>query len=158
MRMTAPLEVGLTVRDLPKMRRFYETALDLAFVSEISVPAAKAVEAALSGDGYTVVRLETQTGERIKLLAPATPPAPRDDLDGWILSHAHATYLTFIVDDIAATVARILDEGGVLLNAEPVTQVRPGVFLSFLRDPEGHLLEIVAYDDVAAYRGPGRSA
>jgi catechol-2,3-dioxygenase len=27
MRMTAPMEVGLTVRDLPVMRAFYEAAL-----------------------------------------------------------------------------------------------------------------------------------
>lgn len=152
MRMTAPLEVGLTVTDLPRMRRFYETALGLEFVFELHVPGAKAAEAAMCAGGYTAVRLQTQTGERIKLLAPDTAPAPRSDLDGMILSHQSATYLTFIVDDIAAVVERVRAAGGTLLNDRPVTEVRPGTFLSFLRDPEGHVLEIVAYSDIAAYR------
>jgi len=69
-----------------------------------------------------------------------------------ILSHQNATYLTFIVDDIAAVVEKVRAAGGTLINAAPVTEVRPDVFLSFLRDPEGHILEIISYDDVSAYR------
>jgi lactoylglutathione lyase len=152
MQMTAPMEMGLTVTDLSRMRAFYETALELQFVSETHVPGPKATEAAMCAEGYTAVRLQTQTGERIKLLAPDVPPAPRTDTGDMILSHQSATYLTFIVDDIAAVVDRVRAEGGTLLNAAPVTEVRPGVFLSFLRDPEGHILEIVSYADVSAYR------
>ncbi|WP_206613990.1 VOC family protein [Paenirhodobacter populi] len=152
MKMTAPMEVGLTVTDLPRMRAFYEAALDLSFVSEVYVPGPKATEAAMSAEGYTAVRLQTPWGERVKLLAPDIAPKARSDGDGMILAHQSATYLTFIVDDIAGVVARVRAAGGTLLNDEPVTEVRPGVFLSFLRDPEGHILEIVSYADVAAYR------
>lgn len=152
MKMTAPMEVGLTVTDLPRMRAFYEAALDLSFVSEVYVPGPKAAEAAMSAKGYTAVRLQTPWGERVKLLAPDIAPKARSDGDGMILAHQSATYLTFIVDDIAGVVARVRAAGGTLLNDEPVTEVRPGVFLSFLRDPEGHILEIVSYADVAAYR------
>lgn len=158
MKMTAPMEVGLTVSDLPRMRAFYETALGLRFVSEVHVPADKAAEAAMSPVGYTAVRLQTPWGERVKLLAPDLPPRPRDDDEGMILAHQGATYLTFIVDDIAATVGRVRAAGGRLLNREPVTEVRPGVLLSFLRDPEGHILEIVSYADVAAYRADPEDA
>ncbi|RWR05488.1 VOC family protein [Sinirhodobacter populi] len=150
--MTAPMEVGLTVTDLPRMRAFYEAALDVSFVSEVYVPGPKATEAAMSAEGYTAVRLQTPWGERVKLLAPDIAPKARSDGDGMILAHQSATYLTFIVDDIAGVVARVRAAGGILLNDEPVTEVRPGVFLSFLRDPEGHILEIVSYADVAAYR------
>ncbi|WP_206614853.1 VOC family protein [Paenirhodobacter populi] len=152
MKMTAPMEVGLTVTDLPRMRAFYEAALDVSFVSEVYVPGPKATEAAMSAEGYTAVRLQTPWGERVKLLAPDIAPKARSDGDGMILAHQSATYLTFIVDDIAGVVARVRAAGGILLNDEPVTEVRPGVFLSFLRDPEGHILEIVSYADVAAYR------
>ena len=69
MNMTAPLEVGLGVRDLPRMREFYENALGCQFVNEVAVPAEKARQAALAEGGYTVVRLQTSFGERIKLLA-----------------------------------------------------------------------------------------
>ncbi len=34
--MLVPLEVGIAVRDLPRMRRFYEQVLGFAFVSEIA--------------------------------------------------------------------------------------------------------------------------
>lgn len=152
MKMTAPMEVGLTVSDLDVMRNFYETALDLRVVSQVYVPGAKAAEAAMSPEGYTAVRLQTPWGERVKLLAPDTPPKPRSDAEGMILAHQSATYLTFIVDDIAGVVEKVRAAGGTLLNDAPVTEVRPGVFLSFLRDPEGHILEIVSYADIAAYR------
>ena len=36
MKMISPLEVGLGVRDLPRMRHFYENALGCRFVSEVS--------------------------------------------------------------------------------------------------------------------------
>lgn len=152
MKMTAPLEVGLTVSDLPRMRAFYEAALGLTFVSEVYVPGPKASAAALSSCGYTALRLQTPMGERIKLIAPDEAPAPRVDLEGLILSHQSATYITFIVDDIETVVEQVRAAGGGLLNAEPVIEVRGGVLLSFLRDPEGHILEIVSYADVAAYR------
>lgn len=152
MKMTAPLEVGLTVSDLPRMRAFYEAALGLTFVSEVYVPGPKAEAAAMSRCGYTALRLQTPMGERIKLIAPDEAPAPRADLGGMILSHQSAAYITFIVDDIAAVVEQVRAAGGDLLNAEPVIEVRDGVLLSFLRDPEGHILEIVSYADVAAYR------
>lgn len=152
MKMTAPLEVGLTVSDLPKMRAFYEGALGLAFVSEIRVEAAKAAEAAMSAGGYVALRLQTQTGERLKLIAPDRRPAPRTDLAGPILDHQSTAYLTFIVADIAATVETLRAAGATLLNGTPVVEVRDGVLLSFLRDPEGHVIEIVEYRDIADYR------
>ena len=70
MKMISPLEVGLGVRDLPRMRHFYENALGCQFVNEVTVPADKARQAALSDGGYIVVRLQTSYGERIKLLTP----------------------------------------------------------------------------------------
>jgi lactoylglutathione lyase len=152
MNMTAPLEVALVVSDLARMRQFYEKALGLAFVSEIVVGPEKSAEAAMSDVGYTVVRLQTPYGERIKLVAPNRKPAPRQDLSGRMLDHQSTIYLTFIVDDIAKVVEQVRAEGATLLNAQPVTEVRDGVFLAFLRDPEGHIIEIVQYRDVTAYR------
>lgn len=152
MKMTAPLEVGLTVRDLPKMRAFYEGVMELTFVSEVYVPGPKADEAAMSTGGYTALRLQTSHGERIKLLAPDATPADHPAAADKILDHAASSYITFIVDDIDGVVARLIAGGGTLMTAQPVVEVRPGTFLSFLRDPEGHIIEIVRYADIAAYR------
>lgn len=152
MKMTAPMEVGLTVRDLPVMRAFYEAALGFSFVSEIHVPPAKAQEAAMSAGGYTVVRLQTPYGERVKLLAPDNVPAARGEASERILDRVEASYLTFIVDDIEGVVARLIAGGAEPMTGEKAVEVRPGTFLAFLRDPEGHIVEIVQYSDIAAYR------
>lgn len=152
MKMTAPMEVGLTVRDLPVMRAFYEAALGFSFVSEFHVPPARAREAALSEGGYTVVRLQTPYGERVKLLCPDTAPAARPGVSGAILDRADSSYLTFIVDDIEAVAARLIAGGAEPMTGEKPVEVRPGTFLSFLRDPEGHIVEIVQYADIASYR------
>lgn len=152
MKMTAPMEVGLTVRDLPTMRAFYEDALGFSFVSEFHVPPAKAREAGMSAGGYTVIRLQTPYGERIKLLRPDIAPAARADPADNILDRADASYLTFIVDDIEGVVARLIAGGAEPMTGDEPVEVRPGTFLSFLRDPEGHIIEIVLYADIVGYR------
>lgn len=149
--MIAPLEVGIAVRDLAHMRHFYEQVLGFAFVSEIAVPAAHSRRAAMHEAGYTVVRLQTAYGERIKLLAPAQPPAPQA-APAYILDKANATYLTFIVDDIQAVIDRLHAAGVTFLTGTQRVEVRAGTYLSFCRDPEGNVLEIVQYADLAAYR------
>lgn len=152
MRMTAPMEVGLAVRDLARMRAFYEQALGFVCVSEIRMPADKAAAAALCAEGYTVTRLQTPFGERIKLLARdgAAPDAlPKPE---FILDQSGATYLTFITDAIPLVLRGAIAAGAQSLTGEMPVEVRPGVWLAFLRDPEGHLLELVSYDDISAYR------
>ncbi|RUM96031.1 VOC family protein [Pseudaminobacter arsenicus] len=150
--MTAPMEVGLTVSDLPRMRAFYEGALGLAFVSEIHVPSAKAQEAAMSMGGYTVIRLQTPYGERIKLLSPDDAPSVRTGTAHKILDRADSSYVTFIVNDIDGVVARLIAGGAEPMTGDKAVEVRPGTFLSFLRDPEGHIVEIVQYSDIERYR------
>ncbi len=149
--MIVPLEVGIAVRDLPRMRRFYEQVLGFAFVSEVAVPGANAAQAAMNQAGYTAVRLQTGYGERIKLLAPVQPPAPQA-APAYILDQANATYLTFIVDDIQAVVDQLLAAEVEFLTGPERVEVRPGTYLAFCRDPEGNVLEIVQYADIAAYR------
>lgn len=151
MQMISPLEVGLGVRDLARMREFYETVMGCEFVSEVTVPAAKASQAALSNCAYTVVRLQTSYGERIKLLASENP-APLQSHEGPILARPNAAYLTFIVSDINAAIARLQAAGVELLTGPERIEVRPGTYLVFCKDPEGHVLEIVEYDDMASYR------
>jgi len=151
MKMTAPLEVGIVCRTLPALRQFYEDVLGLTFVNEVVVGAGKAREAALSERGYTVVRLQTPYGERIKLLAPVAPAAAQA-LPDYILDRANGSYLTFIVDDITAVVGRMAAAGVQFMTGPERIEVRPGTYLAFCRDPEGNILEIVQYDDLAAYR------
>lgn len=151
MKMVAPLEVGLNVRDLGKMRHFYESVLGLDFVNEIRVPAEKARQAALSTQPYVVVRLQTSSGERLKLLAPASPTQPAAQAP-FILDEPNGSYVTFIIEDIRAACRRLVASGiGFMTGPEPV-EVRPGTWLAFFRDPEGNIVELVQYDDITTYR------
>lgn len=152
MKMMAPMEVGLTVKDLPKMLDFYRSAFGMTVVADVSVPAPKAVEAALSAGAYRVVRLQTPWGERIKLLAPEQMPADRPAPGAYILDQHAASYLTFIVDDLPAVLAGAIKAGAAPMTDTAPIEVRPGTYLAFLRDPEGHILEIVQYADIATYR------
>lgn len=151
MKMVAPLEVGLNVRDLRKMRAFYETVLGLAFVNEIRVPAVKARQAALSEQAYVVVRLQASGGERLKLLAPESP-ADAAPQPSFVLDQPGSSYVTFIIDDIRTACSRVLAHGVRCMTGPEPVEVRPGTWLVFFRDPEGHIVELVQYDDIAAYR------
>jgi catechol 2,3-dioxygenase-like lactoylglutathione lyase family enzyme len=152
MKMVSPLEVGLGVRDLHRMRTFYEKVLGCQFVSEMSVPADKARLAGLSDGGYVVVRLQTAYGERIKLLASQDPAQAATMHGGPILAQTNAFYLTFIVDDINAAIERLQAHEVEFLTGSSRVEVRPGTFLSFCRDPEGNVLELVQYADIRGYR------
>jgi lactoylglutathione lyase len=149
--MLVPLEVGIAVRDLPRMRRFYEQVLGFAFVSEAVVSPQQAIQAAMHASGYTVVRLQTAYGERIKLLAPNEAPAAETVTD-YILDKSNTMYLTFILDDIQAVVDRLIAAGVEFMTGPRSVGVREGVYLAFCRGPEGNVLEIVQYADIAAYR------
>jgi len=144
------MEVGLCCRDLDALARFYTEALGFELVNVVEVDAPRAREAALSNGSYRVARLQTPWGERIKLLQPSSPPQERVGSE-WILDRCNNAYLTFIVDDLAAVLARLSGKVTMLTGPDRI-EVRPGVWLAFVRDPEGNLLEFVEYDDLLAYR------
>jgi catechol 2,3-dioxygenase-like lactoylglutathione lyase family enzyme len=150
-----PLEVGIACRDLPLLRSFYIDVMGLRFVSEIKVGADNATASSLSAGGYTVLRLQTAYGERIKLLGPDQPVAaavPAGAASNFILDSPSAFYLTFIVADINAAIARLHAAGIEFMTGPHKVTARPGVYLAFCRDPEGNILELVQYSDIDGYR------
>ncbi len=149
--MVVPLEVGIVCRDLPALRKFYQDVLGCTFVSEITITGDKSAPSAMSADGYTVVRLQTSNGERIKLVQPNTEPVAVNQTD-YVLDRLNASYLTFIVDDIDAAIATFLGVGVAFMTGDKKVEVRDGVYLAFCRDPEGNILELVEYRDVDTYR------
>lgn len=151
MKMMAPIEIGICCSDLDKLRKFYVDVLGCTPINEIEVPTEKSRPAALAESGYKVARLQTPWGERLKLLQPATAPenVPAKE---WILNRRGLAYITFIVDDLKAIIARLKAAGVVFLTGTDRVEVRPGTFLSFIRDPEGNVLEFVEYSDIREYR------
>lgn len=150
--MTTPLEVGIGCRDIATMRQFYQHTLGMQFVSEARVPVHVAQTYRLARGSATVIRLQTSSGERIKLIAPDEPPAlPAKHLD-YVCDLPNVMYLTFIIADLQVTLNRLLEAGITSMTGREAIQSRPGLWVAFLRDPEGNVLELVQYDDVAAYR------
>ena len=149
--MTVPMEVGLCCADLDALLAFYTGVMGLTLVNRVTVPADKARATGLTPHGYDVARLQTPYGERIKLLQPAVAPEPAVRGTA-ILDRQGAAYLTFIVRDLRGVVHGLESKGVVFDSAPAPMEVRPGTWLAFFRDPEGNVLELVEYDDPAAYR------
>lgn len=148
--MKAPLEIGISVKDADRAADFYERVLGFQRVSEATLSADRAVLAGFGPVAFRMVRMQTGYGERIKLLQQ-DPPAIGDPAEGTLLGRAGISYLTFVVTDIDEAVERLRAASVTLLSEGPF-QTRPGTRLLFFRDSEGNPLELVQYDDLAAYR------
>ena len=151
LKMIAPFEMGICVDDLENMIAFYGDVLGFQLISKIDVPADKSNEAGFTSGGYTIVRMQTNYGERIKLVRPMTWPNPRTS-GKEVLSKKGNVFLTFIVEDLKLTVSRIKDTDAPIRTQGSIMEVRDGVFLSIIDDPEGNHLEFVEYSDITNYR------
>ena len=149
--MIAPFEIGICVEDLATMTPFYRDVLGFKLISEIDVPADKSSEAGFTTSGYRIVRMQTNYGERIKLVQPVKPPGARDSGEE-VLSNRGNVFLTFIVDDLKNTVSRVKATDAPMRTNGDIMEVRDGVFLSIMDDPEGNHLEFVEYSDMSDYR------
>ena len=149
LRNVAPLEIGIAVGDLDAALAFYRDTLGLAEISRIPTPPAKAIASGIARGGYTVVRLQMATGERIKLFALDDGQSPGAER-ATPLSGPGFAFLTLIVADIEAAVAR-LASAGARIRARTV-ELRPGVRTALVDDPDGLIVEIVQYDDLTDYR------
>lgn len=151
LKMIAPFEMGICVDDLENMIAFYGDVLGFKLISKIDVPADKSNEAGFTSGGYTIVRMQTNYGERIKLVRPVTLPHSRTS-GKEVLSKKGNVFLTFIVEDLKLTVSRIKDTDAPIRTQGSIMEVRDGVFLSIIDDPEGNHLEFVEYSDITNYR------
>ena len=119
---------GLVVADLDRSRRFYADALGL--------------EEVLRPSNFTFAGAWFRFGEdEIHLLAEADTTGPAGASDaGPGAAFGLANHLAFEVDDLALACAR-LAENDVALIGGPMPR-GDGVAQVFVRDPDGHLLEL----------------
>lgn len=152
MKMTAPMEIGICCANLEAMRAFYVNILGCTPVNELEVPPEKAALAGMAKEGYRVARVQTPWGERLKFLQPFGPGERTDKPPPWILERPRIAYITFIVDELQAMIDGLKGAGATFLSGEMPVEVRPSTFMSFIRDPEGNVLEFVEYGDIREYR------
>ena len=129
--------IGLCVTDLAVSRRFYEELLGLTHQRDLRPP-----------DGFT--------SKLLQVPEPVGMTAVYLERDGFVLELLHfdregnapqrdrpftepgLTHLSFSVDDIAATCARVADLGG-----EVLADTDLGGLAVMIRDPDGQLIELL---------------
>ncbi|WP_329212998.1 VOC family protein [Streptomyces sp. NBC_01485] len=144
-------EVGVVVRELEPMARFYGDVLGCREVRRSRIPASIGAPAGLGGE-LLVVWLQVPSGGRVKLIRPQPAPAPAG-LAVPLTARQGLAYLTFHVDDMDPVVAA-LAAGGARPLSNPVVVRAHGRRISFWADPEGNALELV--DGRGGDAEPGR--
>lgn len=150
--VSAPFEPAICVRDLERALAFYRDALGMSVFSIDMIAPDISRRANLTHHGYKIARLETSAGDRLKLVAPREIPPPHET-EEYVLGRHGFAYLTFIVPDLSAIVAK-LKAAGVPIRTGGEIEFRPGVQLVFTEDPEGNFLEFVQREDLETYRPP----
>ncbi len=129
------VDVAVICSNFEESVRFYRDLLGLEVALDIEIPEATARGARLAPKGFRQLRL--RAGETlIKLVEIESPPKPRT-LD----FQAGVRWLTFIIEDVPGTVAR-LSAKGVRFVSEPVS-APDASFVVCAEAPDGLLIEFV---------------
>jgi catechol 2,3-dioxygenase-like lactoylglutathione lyase family enzyme len=137
-----PSHVGLCVSDIERSLRFYCEGLGFEVSDGVDLDSDQVpgLDQALEVPTRTVLRSQMIVLDhvRIELLHYTQPavegtPSPRRNLRG-------LTHLSFWVDDLDASIQRLLDCGGTLVDG---TRQSPGVDLVFVADPDGTRVELM---------------
>ncbi|MFF4056546.1 VOC family protein [Streptomyces sp. NPDC001668] len=150
--MTLPFEVGVVVRDLEVMERFYCEVIGCRAERRSRVPRSVGGPAGLGGE-LVVVWVRVPSGGCVKLILPRSGPVPAPAAP-WSAGRPGLSYLTFHVDDMDPVVAALSATGARPLS-DPVVVRAHGRRISFWADPEGNVVELV--DERGGDLEPGRS-
>ena len=136
------MHLGLCVSDLAASIRFYCDGLGFEQVEGYDLDTAMlaGLGAALEIDGPVAVRSQMIVREamKIELLAYREPaPVGVPSMSRGALGFTH---LSFVVDNLEASIAHLVAHGGTLLAG---TRQNFGVQLVFLADPDGARIELM---------------
>ena len=143
------IDLGTVVTDLEKSVRFYTEGIGFKEVKGFEVPADVASGAGLTDSKPLKVRVlvlgEGDTATKLKLMQVAGT-SPRTGDNEFIHSHTGFRYLTIVVADQKAALARLEKIGVKPLKQSPVAipeTIASGLFLTCIRDPDGNIVELV---------------
>ena len=123
------IDLGIIIRDSERSLAFYRDLLGFEHVADVPMPL---------GGGGTMHRLNC--GDTLVKLVKYDE-VPERDGSGGITAATGLRYFTMIVSNLAEIMAE-LEAAGVPV-AVPITEVRPGVTIGMVEDPDGNWVEFV---------------
>ena len=123
------LDLGVFVSDINASLKFYQETLGLEKVDETKLP-------------FGMMHRLSYGNSFFKLIDPNEMP-PKGPTG--LLDQLGFRYVTFPVKNISE-ICEALKEEGVTFNV-PETELRPGVRIAMVEDPDGNTVEFVQYDE-----------
>lgn len=143
------IDLGMVVTDLEKSVAFYTDVIGFKEVPGFDVPATLATDAGLTDGKPLSIRVlvlgDDPEATKLKLMSVAGTTPRTGDTD-FIHSHTGFRYLTIMVADTNAALARLAKHGAKTLAKSPAPlpeSLGPGIFLTCVRDPDGNIVELV---------------
>jgi lactoylglutathione lyase len=143
------IDLGCVVSDLDASVRFYTDGIGFREAKGFEVPAALASDAGLTDSRPLSIRVlvlgEGAEATKLKLMQ-VVGTLPRTGDTDFIHSHTGFRYLTIMVDDTDAALARLEKLGGKPVAKGPVAlpeSLAPGMHLTCVRDPDGNIIELI---------------
>jgi len=143
------IDLGCVVSDLDASVRFYGEGIGFRELPGFSVAAPLATAAGLTDSKPLAIRVLVlgagESATKLKLMAVAGTEPRKGDTE-FIHSHTGFRYLTIMVADTDAALARLAKLGVKPIAKSPVAlpdQLGKGLFLTCVRDPDGNLVELI---------------
>jgi len=143
------IDLGCVVTDLDTSVRFYTDGIGFRELPGFSVEAPLAADAGLTDTKPLTIRVlvlgEGEHATKLKLMHVAGA-APRQGDNEFIHSHTGFRYLTIMVADTDAALARLAKLGVKPVAKSPIAlpdHLAKGLHLTCVRDPDGNLIELI---------------
>jgi len=143
------IDLGCVVSDLDASVRFYTEGIGFHELPGFSVDPPLAADAGLTDTKRLDIRVlvlgEDNAATKLKLMHVAGTEPRRGDNE-FIHSHTGFRYLTIMVADTDAALARLAKLGVKPIAKSPVAlpdHLGKGLFLTCVRDPDGNLVELI---------------
>lgn len=124
----AAIDIGIIAKDIEAMLTFYRDTLGLEFEAAIPMPG-----------GGTMNRLKV--GDSVIKVIELDPAAPADAAPGGIRGASGYRYWTITVGNLEECVQKAAEAGNKVVV--PAKEVRPGITIAILADPDGNWVELL---------------
>ncbi|MDA0999801.1 MAG: VOC family protein [bacterium] len=131
------IDIGIVVQDIERAAEFYGGKLGLPVVREVEITAEKARQAGCASGRFAFKAFQAGEVQLKVVQTDSKPPAGTGKVD----AATGYRYITFTVESVEKTY-NDLKALGVPIEGE-ITEVVPGRFIVFFRDPDGNMLEAV---------------